>query len=89
MVKSKFVNTSKCAEISGLSPMTLTRRRLSGVLIEGVHWVVMPGENARRILWNVDLVLDYIATGGGPSHERACEAYLASLPSNQYGGEAA
>ena len=47
----------------------------------GVYWVRSPG--GRKILWNVELVRDFLINGSSDAHTRAVEAFLASLPSNQ------
>lgn len=49
--------------------------------IELVHWRRDPANG--KILYNLPLINDWIATGGGEAHQRAIENYLASLPSNQ------
>jgi hypothetical protein len=53
----------------------------SGTWIDGLHYVTDPAGDR---LYNLDLVADWVANLGDPiAHGRACEAYLASLPSNQ------
>jgi hypothetical protein len=47
---------------------------------EGLHWNF---DHAGDVIYNLPLIADWLATGGGASHERACEQYLNSLPSNQ------
>lgn len=50
---------------------------------EGLHWRY---DHAGDVIYNLPLLLDWLATGGGDAHQRACETYLASLPSNQIAG---
>jgi hypothetical protein len=47
---------------------------------EGLHWRF---DHAGDVIFNLPLLLDWLATGGGEAHQRACEMYLSSLPSNQ------
>jgi hypothetical protein len=51
--------------------------------VEGSHWRY---DHAGDVIYNLPLLLDWLATGGGAAHERAIEAYLSSLPSNQPAG---
>jgi hypothetical protein len=52
-----------------------------GVWQEGLHYVT---DDAGDRLYNLDLIADWVANMGDPvAHERACESYLASIPSNQ------
>jgi hypothetical protein len=55
--------------------------RAKGLWVEGLHWRydIVGGD----ILFNLRLIQDWIATGGGQAHQKAIESYLASLPSNQ------
>jgi hypothetical protein len=47
---------------------------------EGIYWFRTPG--SMKILYNVDLIRDWLANGDCPSHQRAVKRYLASLPSS-------
>jgi hypothetical protein len=47
---------------------------------EGLHWRF---DHANDIIYNLPLISDWLATGGGAAHERACEQFLSGLPSNQ------
>jgi hypothetical protein len=47
---------------------------------EGLHWRT---DHAGDVIYNLPLLLDWLATGGDDSHKRACELFLAGLPSNQ------
>ncbi|MGB8702896.1 MAG: hypothetical protein WCD18_26070 [Thermosynechococcaceae cyanobacterium] len=53
----------------------------SGQWREGLHYVT---DDAGDRLFNLDLIADWVANLGDPvAHQRACEHYLNSLPSNQ------
>lgn len=76
-----FVKGKKLSQEIGLSVSTFKRYRLQGVWQEGIHWRRL---NSRVVLYNLPLILDWIANQADPqAHQRAVEAYLASLPSNQ------
>ncbi|WP_404789259.1 hypothetical protein [Altericista sp. CCNU0014] len=52
-----------------------------GVWRENLHFVTDPSGDR---IYNLDLVADWMANMNDPvAHIRACELYLASLPSNQ------
>jgi hypothetical protein len=44
-----------------------------------LYWI----QPDRKILWNFELVRDYLLNGDGPAHQRLVEEYLATLPSNR------
>lgn len=76
-----FCNRTEAAALTGLSPHSLKKLRLSGRLTQGIHWVYI---TSRSIAYNRDLLLDWVANRSNPAfHERAIENYLASLPSSQ------
>jgi hypothetical protein len=50
-------------------------------LPEQIYWVRSPG--GRKILWNLMLLKDWLINGDSEAHQRAVEAFLSSLPSNQ------
>jgi hypothetical protein len=53
----------------------------AGVWREGLHFVT---DSSGDRIYNLDLISDWMANMNDPcSHQRACEQYLASLPSNQ------
>jgi hypothetical protein len=54
--------------------------------IEGLHWRY---DHAGDVVFNLPLIRDWLATGGGEAHQRACEQFLSSLPSNQPTGRKA
>lgn len=76
-----FCAKKEIIEQTGFSASSLKRFRLSGSWVEGIHWVRV---GTRKILYNRDLVLDWIANQSNPqAHQRAIETYLIQLPSNQ------
>lgn len=76
-----FCNKRTLAERTGYSPHTLKKLRQRGDWIEGIHYV---RENSRVVRYNLSLCLDWLANrGNSQAHQRAIEAYLSSLPSNQ------
>lgn len=83
MMQTKFVTTPDLIKTIPLGKTKLQQLRDDGIFLEGLHWCRFPGSSPRKILWNLDLIRDFVVTGGGESHQRACEAYLSSLPSNQ------
>lgn len=79
----RLVNKYEAARILGVSPETLKKYRLQpdSPLIEGIHYHVW---NARTIRYNPDLIADWGVNRTQPEqHQRAIEAYLASMLSNQ------
>ena len=66
---------------AGVSADTLKDWRVRGLLPRGIYWYTLPGSD--RIIWIKDLVRDFLVNGGeSPSHRRAIERYLVSLPSS-------
>lgn len=49
-------------------------------LPEGIYWSRYP--NCIRVLYNLNLIRDYLVNGDSTAHKRAVENYLASLPSS-------
>lgn len=49
---------------------------------EGLHWQYLPGTKA-RLLWNLDLMRDWVVNSDTPAHARTIELFVASLPSSQ------
>jgi hypothetical protein len=49
-------------------------------LPEGIYWHRIPC--SIRVLYNLNLIRDWLANGDCPAHQRAVEKYLASLPSS-------
>lgn len=78
---TQFCTKHQLSKVTGLSPETFKKYRLSGVWIEGIHWQRV---NARCTLYHLPLILDWVANRSTPeNHQRAIEAYLIALPSNQ------
>ena len=77
-----FVPSGEIGQQLGVSRSTLRRWRKTEVITEGWHWIYRPGTKA-RILWNLDLMRDWVANPGTPAHERSIERYIASLPSSK------
>jgi hypothetical protein len=76
-----FVNKRKAAELTGFSSHTLKKLRISGDLIEGVHWVK---HNPRVVLYNAALLVDWVQNRHDLHvHQRAIETFQRSLLSNQ------
>jgi hypothetical protein len=48
-------------------------------LPEGIYWFRTPGSS--KILYNIDLIRDWLVNGDCPAHQKAVKRYLASLPS--------
>lgn len=53
--------------------------RLREKLPSPLYWI----KPDRKVLWNVNLVRDYLLNGDGPNHQRLAEAYLSTLPGQQ------
>ena len=72
-----WLKTADAAKLIGLSPSCLKNYRLrQGYLIEGIHWVYT-NSGRRMILYNVELLCDWVANRGSPEvHLRKIEAYL-------------
>lgn len=59
---SAWVKTADAAKLIGLSPSCLKNYRLKKkLLIEGIHWVYT-NSGRRTILYNVELLSDWVAT---------------------------
>lgn len=79
----KLVNKHEAAAILGISPETLKKYRLAedSTLVEGVHYHTW---NSRVIRYNAILIADWGLNRNDPqAHQRAIEAYQASLLCNQ------
>lgn len=72
-----WVKTADAVKLIGLSSSCLKNYRLKqGYLIEGIHWVYT-NSGRRMILYNVELLCDWVANRGSPEvHLRRIEAYL-------------
>lgn len=79
----RLVDKHQAAAILSVSPETLKKYRLqeNSPLIEGIHYFVW---NSRVIRYNPSLLADWAIHRNNPgAHQKAIEAYLASLPCNQ------
>lgn len=78
---AQFVSKQEISRHLKLSDTTLKRYRLSGVWIEGVHWIRI---NSRCTRYNLDLIDDWMSNVNNPSaHRLAIDTYKASLLSGQ------
>jgi hypothetical protein len=66
-------------DATGLSDEYI-RKDLQKILAEHLYWWRIP--NSIRILWNLNLVRDWLKNGNSPEHTRAIEKFIASLPSS-------
>lgn len=77
----RFADKWEMSRLNGLSPETLKKYRLSGFLVENVHWIRL---NQRTIRYCVLLVLDRIQNNDFPHlHEKGIEYCQSLLPSYQ------
>jgi hypothetical protein len=74
-----FGRVSELSLSTGLSA-DYYNKELRPKLREKIYWFRLPGSS--RILWNINLVRDWLVNGDCPGHQRAIEAYLKSLPSS-------
>ncbi|ELR97396.1 hypothetical protein [Gloeocapsa sp. PCC 73106] len=82
-IKPQFVTKRDAQELTGFSCETLKKWRLTGKLTEGIHWIRV-GNSERVVRYNALLLIDFLQNYHDLSaHQRAIDAYLASLPSNQ------
>jgi hypothetical protein len=75
-----FIPSGAMCQQLGVSTDTLKDWRVAGILKFGLYYTHLP--NTSRILWNRDLVRDWLVHGDSPTHQRAIEKYLKSLPSH-------
>lgn len=82
---SAWLKTAQAAKLIGLSPSCLKNYRLNkGWLLEGIHWSYT-NAGRRTILYNVELLLDWVATRTEPEqHLRTIEAYLAAQSKRRF-----
>ncbi len=79
-VRSPWLDKHAAATLLGISVHTLKPYR-SLHWQSGIHYQHL---NSRTVRYHRELLLDWLATRSNPElHQRAIEAYLASLPSNQ------
>lgn len=68
-----FVSKQELSQKLALSDVTLKRYRLRGEWIEGVHWKRV---NCRRVLYNLDLIEDWLHNRHNPNaHQRTIKIY--------------
>jgi hypothetical protein len=78
---TQFVSKQELSQHLKLSDTTLKRYRLSGIWIEGVHWIRV---NSRCTRYNLDLIDDWMNNKSDPgAHQRAIESQRAALLSSQ------
>jgi hypothetical protein len=77
----RLVPSQEICQQLGISYSTLKRWRKTEVITEGLHWQYRPGTKA-RLLWNLDLMRDWVSNSGTPAHARSIELFVASLPSS-------
>ncbi|BAU13914.1 hypothetical protein LEP3755_44570 [Leptolyngbya sp. NIES-3755] len=76
-----FVGKQEMSQELGLSRETLKRYRLQGEWIEGVHWIRV---NCRRVLYNQELIQDWLHNRNNPNaHQCAIEIYQSSRLSSK------
>jgi hypothetical protein len=84
MITEKYplIPTGSLSEQFGLSIPHFKRLMRAKKITEGIHYFKVPGSPS--ILWNRDILADWIANGGleSPAHARACEQFIAYLPSS-------
>jgi hypothetical protein len=67
----RLVPSSEICKQLGISYSTLKRWRKTGAILEGIHWTYNPTTKT-RILWNLDLMRDFMANGANsPAHVRS------------------
>jgi hypothetical protein len=78
---AEFVDKWAASQLTGLSPETLKKYRLSGLLIENVHWVRI---NSKTLRYNARLLVDWLRNRGNPQfHQQVIETYLAANSGNE------
>jgi hypothetical protein len=79
-----IASTEEIKKQTGQRDAVLKAWRDQELITQGIHWYYRPG-TTNRILWNLDLIRDFVACGdqNHPSHKAAIERYLASLPSSK------
>jgi hypothetical protein len=76
-----LVRPADALRIFGVSHSYLEKRRYSGELIEGIHYIRL---SHRLIRYNKSMIQDWLRTQNDPAaHERTIQHFQAALPSNQ------
>lgn len=76
----RLVSRAKICAITGISPSGI-RTGLMPRLTKGLHYFEIPG--GKKFLYNEMLILDFLVNGNSEAHQRACHAFILSLPSSQ------
>jgi hypothetical protein len=79
-----IASTAEICQQLGVTDDILKAWKKANLITQGIHWYYRPG-TTNRILWNLDLMRDFVAVGdqNHPGHKKAIERYIASLPSSQ------
>jgi hypothetical protein len=72
------VRFAQLCAITGCSP-DYVKHTIRG-LPENIYWSRYPGST--RVLYNLNLIRDWLVNGDSPAHQKAVEKYIASLPSS-------
>jgi hypothetical protein len=64
---------------TGLGDDWIEKNILKG-LPRGIYFFTLPGSN--RVLYNLDLIRDFLVNGDCPAHQKSVQRWLASLPSS-------
>ncbi|WP_460192726.1 hypothetical protein [Thermosynechococcus sp. FA-CM-4201] len=76
MPKIDLLNCREAASLAGLSRETLKKYRREKKLIEGVHYFRI---NQRKILYNAELLVDFLVNRDIQAHLRKCEKFLKAI----------
>jgi hypothetical protein len=80
----RYVREKDLKALTGLTPEYFRKARYSGKLVYPVvqKMGVWEGKGHKGILYHEQLLMDWLANQQDPAaHQRACEAFLQSLPS--------
>jgi hypothetical protein len=75
-----YARTGEMSTTGGVSTDYL-RYLKNNVLQEKIYWFYPPGSS--RLLWNAQLVKDWLVQGDSAAHQKAVETYLKSRLSSQ------
>jgi hypothetical protein len=78
-----LASTEEMIRQSDCKEAVLKGFRKKKLITQGIHWWYRPG-STNRILWNLEIMRDFLVHGdqNHPSHKKAIERYLATLPSS-------
>ncbi len=54
---TKFLTTPQLLSVIPLGKTSLQELCNQGIFLEGLHWCRFPGQNPRKIFWNLDLII--------------------------------